>query len=105
MRPSIVVLCSFFTPDSWALTALEEAEIAAASEAAPSHITGNATFMIFREGRFETISKGTNNFTCLVMRNPQGRFEPACLNEEAMSSVRMLLTAAQRRGARVKAAV
>lgn len=70
-----------------ALTEEEAREIAEASEAAPPHITKDATFRMFRNGRFEIIQKGTNNFTCLVMRNPLGRFEPACLNEEAMASV------------------
>ncbi len=64
-----------------------EAEIAAASEAAPAHITDGATYLAFEQGSIRTIRNGTNNFTCIVIRDPQGRFEPACLNEEAMRSV------------------
>jgi hypothetical protein len=70
-----------------ALTPEEQKEVSEASEAAPAHVTTNATFMMFRDGRFHTIRPGTNNFTCLVMRDPSGRFEPACLNREAMASV------------------
>lgn len=64
-----------------------ETEIAAASEAAPAHITEEASYLVFEHGSIRTIRNGTNNFTCLVIRDPQGRFEPACLNEEAMRSV------------------
>ncbi|MCG8412920.1 MAG: hypothetical protein MI746_01765 [Pseudomonadales bacterium] len=64
-----------------------EAEIAAAAEAAPPHITAAATYLAFEQDHFQTLRTGTNNFTCLVIRDPQGRFEPACLNEEAMRSV------------------
>ena len=70
-----------------AMTAEEKQEIAYASEAAPKHITDFASFVIFRDGVFKTIKKGSNNFTCLVMRNPNGRFEPACLNEQAAETV------------------
>ncbi len=62
-------------------------EIALASEAAPAHITEHASFMMFKKGRFELIRQGSNNFTCLVVREPKGRFEPSCLNAEAMQSV------------------
>ncbi len=65
----------------------EKQEIAYASEAAPKHITDSASFVMFRDGTFKTIKKGSNNFTCLVMRNPNGRFEPACLNKQAMNTV------------------
>lgn len=62
-------------------------EIAFASEAAPAHITSQANFMAFRDGKFETILQGTNNFTCLVVRDLNGRFEPSCFNQPAMESV------------------
>lgn len=64
-----------------------EAEIAAASEAAPANVTAAATYLAFEQDHFQILRTGTNNFTCLVIRDPQGRFEPACLNEEAMRSV------------------
>ncbi len=62
-------------------------EIKYASEAAPNHITDNASFMMFKDGKYVEIKKGTNNFTCFVIRNPNGRYEPSCLNEEAMRSI------------------
>jgi hypothetical protein len=87
LRFSLALLWVLTAATAQALTPEELAEIADAREAAPSHITANATFMIFRDGRFQTIQKGTNPFTCLVMRDPLGRFEPSCLNREAMASV------------------
>lgn len=65
----------------------EQQEIILASEAAPDHISNEASFMIFDGGEFHYIKKGSNNFTCMVIREPKGRFEPACLNREAMASV------------------
>jgi len=65
----------------------EEMEIRHASEAAPAHISDSASFMIFKEGKFQRIKEGTNNFTCMVIRDPMGRFEPSCFNEQAMESV------------------
>lgn len=62
-------------------------EIRAASEAAPSHIADQASFLTFENQRFKLIQQGSNNFTCLVMRSPEGRFEPACLNEQAVRSI------------------
>ena len=65
----------------------EEMEIRHASEAAPAHIAESASFMIFKEGKFHLTKEGTNNFTCMVIRDPMGRFEPSCFNEQAMGSV------------------
>jgi hypothetical protein len=90
LRPmkTLIGLCLFFCAlQAHALTEQEQREIAEASEAAPAQITRDASFMIFRNGHFERIRAGTNNFTCLVMRDPAGRFEPACLNAQAMASV------------------
>ena len=70
-----------------AMTDEEKQEVNFASEAAPNHITDSASFIIFRDGKFHTIKEGNDNFTCLVMRNPNGRFEPACLNKPAVESV------------------
>lgn len=70
-----------------AMTVEEKQEITYASEAAPKHITDSASFVMFRGVTFKTIKKGSNNFTCLVLRNPNGRFEPACLNKQAMETV------------------
>ncbi len=72
---------------SYALNPEDAQEIMSASEAAPEHITEFATFLKFKDGDFLTIKKGVNNFTCFVVREPKGRYEPACLNQEAMRSV------------------
>ncbi len=65
----------------------KQEEVSRVSEAAQLHITQNATFTMFADGEFKLIKKGSNNFTCFVVREPKGRYEPACLNEEAMRSV------------------
>ncbi|WP_218311733.1 chromate transporter [Alteromonas antoniana] len=75
------------TTEAAAMTDEEKQEIAFASEAAPNHITDSASFVMFRDGKFQTIEKGSNDFTCLVVRNPNGRFEPACLNKPAIETV------------------
>lgn len=62
-------------------------EIAHASEAASPHITDDATFLKFKNDRLVTIKAGKNNFTCFVVRDPRGRFEPSCLNEQAVRSI------------------
>jgi len=77
----------FVTAEAVAMTDEEKQEVTFASEAAPNHITDSASFVMFRDGKFKTIKKGSNGFTCLVVRNPHGRFEPACLNEPATESV------------------
>ena len=61
--------------------------IAMASEGAPDDITSKATIMKFDNDQFRTIRKGKNNFTCMVISDPQGRYEPSCFNKEAMRSV------------------
>lgn len=72
---------------SYALSSEDNQEIISASEAAPDNVTEFATFLKFKDGDFLTIKKGVNNFTCFVVREPKGRYEPACLNQEAMRSV------------------
>lgn len=62
-------------------------EIRQASEAAPAHIVEHASFMRFVDGEFRSIKTGTNGFTCLVVREPLGRYEPTCFNPPAMKSV------------------
>ncbi|ALU44600.1 hypothetical protein [Pseudoalteromonas rubra] len=64
-----------------------ETEIAQAKEAAPVHITQNASYMVWEEDRFVTKIAGSNEFVCLVLTDGQGRFEPSCLNKQAMRSV------------------
>lgn len=83
---SLIVFSLWFSP-AFSLEADDEKVIAMASEGAPDNVTANATIMKFREGKFHTIREGENNFTCMVISDPQGRYEPSCFNEEAMRSV------------------
>lgn len=64
-----------------------QTEILQASEAAPKHIVEHASFMRFVDGEFQLIKTGTNGFTCLVVREPLGRYEPTCFNPPAMQGV------------------
>lgn len=61
--------------------------ISMASEGAPNNVTDEAAIMKFENDDFHIIRKGKNNFTCMVISDPQGRHEPSCFNEEAMRSV------------------
>jgi hypothetical protein len=62
-------------------------EVEEAKEGAPPHITDNASYFVWKNNNFTEVIKGSNEFTCLVLRDPQGRYEPSCLNEAAMKSV------------------
>lgn len=75
------------TMDCFSLSDDDIEEIALASEAAPLHITDDATFLKFKNDRLVTIKSGKNNFTCLVLRDPNGRFKPSCLNYQAVFSI------------------
>src|SRR5471032_1593082 len=73
-------------------------EIALARSAAPPSISDDADVLVLGAHGFETVSKGTNAFVCLVERawdkpfddpefwNPKMR-GPICLNEAAVRSV------------------
>ncbi len=62
-------------------------EISMAAEAAPEHITNNARYLQWSQGSFVEIKKGSNAFTCLVLRDHKGWFEPSCFNKPATDSV------------------
>lgn len=64
-----------------------ETELEDAAEAAPKHITKNASYMIWSGDRYVSKLMGSNEFVCLVLRDSNGRFEPSCLNKAAMKSV------------------
>lgn len=87
MKRILGLLITLLSLPVFALTEHEQQEIVLASQAAPSNITEHASFMMFRDGGFVLLKEGKNNFTCLVVRNPQGRFEPSCFNTEARNSV------------------
>ncbi len=80
----LLISCAVFAED----TNMQFArEIEQAKEAAPPKITQNASVRVWDDGKFKEVIKGTNGFTCLVMQNPEGRFEPSCLNRQAMAFV------------------
>ena len=88
MKPKVAVWISLlFSCCSLAQSPQDIAEIRMASEAAPDHISAQASFLKFENGEFVRIKTGTNNFTCFVVRDPNQRYEPACLNQEAVRSV------------------
>ena len=62
-------------------------ELEQAKEAAPAHITKDASYMVWQKNHFELVVKGTGEFVCLVLHDPQGRYEPSCLNQAAMKAV------------------
>ena len=64
-----------------------EEEIAMARESAPPRITDDASVMAWQDGRYVEISEGSNEFTCLVLRDAFGRFEPSCFNQAALDAV------------------
>lgn len=58
-------------------------EIALARSAAPKPISEAASVYVFSEGTYQLASKGTNGFTCLVLRDEDPRAQyPACLDAE-----------------------
>ncbi|MGK0299024.1 MAG: hypothetical protein ACI9XC_002650 [Gammaproteobacteria bacterium] len=87
MKFQLLIALVLFTNICLALSPEDTQEINFAAEGAPKHITDEASYLKFVNGKFESIKKGTNNFTCFVVREPKGRYEPSCLNEEAMRSV------------------
>ncbi|MFT2092516.1 chromate transporter [Paraglaciecola sp. 2405UD69-4] len=88
---AILVVVSLFAFSTQATDIKEnnaiEVAVKQASEAAPEHIVKNASFMRFAHGKFNIIKAGTNDFTCLVVHEPNGRYEPSCFNKPAMKSV------------------
>lgn len=62
-------------------------EIEQAKEAAPSHITEHASYMVWDKNRFVRKLKGTNEFVCMVVKDGKGRYEPSCFNRAAMKAV------------------
>ncbi len=74
------------------------AEIALARSAAPPSISGHATVMVLGRRGYETATRGTNGFTCLVERAWTAPFDfaqfwnwkirgPICYNEAASRTV------------------
>ena len=62
-------------------------EIAIAKEGAPSHISDNASILVWEKGRYIIKVKGSNEFLCFVSADKQGTFEPTCINEVARKAI------------------
>lgn len=80
------------------LTTDRAAEVALARTAAPKHVSDSATLLFLTPRGYEEVAKGTNGFTCVVIRefampytdpakwNPRAR-APHCFNAAATASV------------------
>lgn len=62
-------------------------EIVMAKEGAPSHISDNASILVWENGRYIQKVKGSNEFLCFVSSDNQGTFEPSCINEAARKAI------------------
>ena len=87
MKYLILVLLNLTCATCFALSEIDRLEIQRASEGAPPHITKDATFLKFEDGKFALVQQGSNNFTCAVIHDPNGRYEPSCFNEQAVRSI------------------
>lgn len=87
MKMMLFTVILFAAQSVLSMSDQDKTEVKLASEGAPNHITENASFMKFENNKFVRIVKGSNNFTCLVVREPKGRFEPSCFNEQARRSI------------------
>ena len=68
-------------------TSKSNAEILAAREGAPVHISANASFLIWKDSQYILKVKGSNEFSCFIWADNKGTFEPSCINEAAKKSV------------------
>lgn len=59
-----------------------DAQIALAKSAAPPDVTDHATIMVLGKNGYEVAVKGTNGFTCLVLRQYLNTLEPECYDAE-----------------------
>ena len=62
-------------------------DVVLAKQGAPEHVSAEATIMVWQGDKFSTLIHGGNSFTCLVLRDDKGRYEPSCLNKAAMQAV------------------
>jgi hypothetical protein len=59
-----------------------DVQIRLARSAAPAEVSDHATIMILGKDGYETAVKGTNGFTCLVLRQYLNTVEPECYDAE-----------------------
>ena len=59
-----------------------DAQIQLARSAAPAEVSDHATIMVLGKNGYETAVRGTNGFTCLVLRQYLNTVEPECYDAE-----------------------
>jgi hypothetical protein len=64
-----------------------EREVALAKTAAPEYISSQASVYVLKRGGFVTQIKGTNGFTCLVLREAGGGIAPICYDAEGSQTI------------------
>jgi len=70
-----------------AQTSTHETEIALARSAAPAEVSGRATVLVLRDGKYVEGVKGSNGVTCYVSRSQPDAIEPECFDAEAVETV------------------
>jgi len=64
-----------------------EREVALAKSAAPEYISSQASIYVLKRGGFVRQIKGTNGFTCLVLREDGGGIAPICYDQEGSQTI------------------
>lgn len=62
-------------------------EIALARSAAPAGVSGDATVLVLKDGKYETVQAGSNGVTCIVSRTFPLSIEPICYDPEASRTI------------------
>ncbi len=65
----------------------ESEEIALARSAAPASVTTDATILVLRGKKYQTVHAGTNGVTCMVSRSQPLALEPICYDPEASRTI------------------
>lgn len=92
-RPALVALLLLFPIVAQAQTAdtprvlSEHEEIELARTAAPPNVSGEATILVLRDGRYTKVVDGKSTVTCIVSRSQPLSLEPICYDEEASRTI------------------
>ena len=62
-------------------------EVALAESAGPAHIVKDAAIYALEESGYVLVRKGTNGFSCLVLRSFPGSQEPECYDPEGTATI------------------
>jgi hypothetical protein len=69
-------------PDRIDASTPRDVQIRLARSAAPAEVSDHATIMVLGKNGYETAERGTNGFTCLVLRQHLDTLEPQCYDAE-----------------------